>query len=368
MGDRVVLRVGTEKGLYAFESDGDRRAWRLAGQSLPEWRVDALLMDPADPDHVLVGTSHMAWGATVRESRDGGHGWTQTALREPDAPAEHPLTRIWQLARGPRPGRIYAGVADAALYVSDDDGASWREIEGLTRHPSRPHWQPGNGGLCLHTILVDPVDPKRMWVGVSAVGVFGSTDGGESWQALNQGLPPMTMTGSPDEDAMFCIHKMVLDRSNPDRLFMQFHAHTMTADGSRSSGVFRSDDAAVSWQAIDADLPHKFGFPMALSRGGRLFVIPLISDENRLFDQGQPVVWRSSDGGENWTRREAGRGDERTYAGVLRDAMAVDDREEAAVYFGTTGGDVYASADDGETWQRLPARLPRVLCVRTETY
>lgn len=368
MAERVVLRVGTEKGMYAFESDDDRRAWRLAGQSLPEWRVDALLMDPADPDRVLVGTSHMAWGATVRETRDGGGSWTQTPLRPPDAPAEHPLTRIWQLARAPQPGRIYAGVADAALYVSDDDGASWREIDGLTRHPSRAHWQPGNGGLCLHTILVDPDDPGRMWVGVSAVGVFGSTDGGESWEALNEGLPPMTMTGSPDEDAMFCIHKMVLDPSNSDRLFMQFHAHTMTSDGSRSSGVFRSDDAGARWRAIDAELPHKFGFPMALSQGGELFVIPLLSDENRLFDQGQAVVWRSGDAGETWARREVGSGDERIYSGVLRDAMALDGSEDTGIYFGTTGGDVYASADAGDTWQRLPARLPRVLCVRAETY
>jgi photosystem II stability/assembly factor-like uncharacterized protein len=167
---------------------------------------------------------------------------------------------------------------------------------------------------------------------------------------------------------MFCIHKMVLDRSHPDRLFMQFHAHTMTSDGSRSSGVFRSDDAGASWQAIDADLPHKFGFPMALSHDGRLFVIPLVSDENRLFDQGRAAVWRSSDAGESWARREVGSGEERIYAGVLRDAMAVDDREDTGVYFGTTGGDVYASADAGDSWQRLPARLPRILCVRAEAY
>lgn len=367
MGERVVLQVGTEKGLFAFEADGERGAWRLSGRWLPEWRVDALLPDPTDPDRTLVGTSHMAWGATVRETRDGGRSWSQTPLRSPETPAEHPLTRIWQLTRAPRPGRIYAGVADAALYVSDDDGASWREIEGLTRHPSRPHWHPGNGGLCLHTILVDPVDPRRVWVGISAVGVFRTTDGGESWEAMNQGLPPMTMTGSPDEDAMFCIHKMALDRSHPDRLFMQFHAHTMTADGSRSSGVFRSDDAAASWQAIDAELPHRFGFPMVLSQDGRLFVIPLVSDENRVFDQGRVVVWRSDDAGGTWTRRAVS-DDERVFSGVLRDAMALDGRHETGVYFGTTGGDVYASADAGDSWQRLPARLPRVLCVRAESY
>jgi hypothetical protein len=333
---------------------------------LQEWRVDAILPDPDDPDRLLVGTSHEAWGATLRETRDAGETWTQTPLRPPDAPAEVPLTRVWQLARAG--DRLYAGVADAALYASDDDGASWTEVEGLTRHPSRPHWHPGNGGLCLHTILVDPRDGRRLWVGISAVGVFGTTDGGESWEPLNRGLPPMTMTGSPDEDAMFCIHKMALDESNPDRLFMQFHAHTMTPDGTRSSGVFRSDDAARSWQAIDRDLPLKFGFPLVLSERGELFVLPLVSDENRVFDGGRPVVWRSGNGGEEWDRREATATAEPVFSGVLRDAMTLDAGDPTGVYFGTTGGDVLASADAGDRWQRLPARLPRVLCVRAMSF
>jgi photosystem II stability/assembly factor-like uncharacterized protein len=178
----------------------------------------------------------------------------------------------------------------------------------------------------------------------------------------------MTMTGSPDEDAMFCIHKIVLDGSSPDRMFMQFHAHTMTPDGTRSSGVFRSDDAGGRWRAIDQDLPLKFGFPMALSRRGELFVMPLVSDENRVFDQGRPTVWRSENGGESWRRLDAGPPDEPVFSGILRDAMALDSREPTGVYAGTTGGDVFASADAGESWQRLPARLPRVLCVRAESF
>lgn len=368
MAKRVALRVGTVKGVYGFESDEERQSWRMGSPLLPEWRVDALLMDPDDPDHLLVGTSHEAWGATLRESRDGGETWTQTALRVPDQPAEYPLTRIWQLARGPEPHTLYAGVADAALYVSRDDGQSWKEVDGLTRHPSRPHWNPGNGGLCLHSILVDPGDPRRIWVGISAVGVFRTTDGGETWDALNEGLPPMTMTGSPDEDAMYCIHKIVLDGSNADRLFMQFHAHTMTPDGKRSSGVFRSDDGATTWKPIDRDLPLKFGFPMALSRQGELFVMPLVSDENRIFDEGKPTMWRSENGGESWRRLDADATGEPVFSGVLRDAMALDARQPTGVYVGTTGGDVYASPDAGESWQRLPARLPRVLCVRAETY
>lgn len=368
MAARVVLHAGTVKGVYRFESDGERRSWRVEPPLLPEWRVDSILTDPEDPDHLLVGTSHEAWAPTLRETRDGGQAWAQITLRPPDQPAEHPLRCVWQIVRAPQPGRLYAGVADAALYVSDDDGASWREVEGLTSHPSRPHWQPGAGGLCLHTILIDPEDPRRMWVGISAVGVFGTTDGGETWTALNEGLPPMTMTGSPDEDAMFCIHKIVLDGSSSDRMFMQFHAHTMTPDGTRSSGVFRSDDAGGTGQPIDRDLPLKFGFPMALSGRGELFVMPLVSDENRVFDQGRPTVWRSEDRGDTWRRLDAGPPEEPVFSGILRDAMALDSRDPTGVYAGTTGGDVFASPDAGESWQRLPARLPRVLCVRAETF
>lgn len=368
MTERTVLWVGTVKGVYRFESDGDRREWRARPPLLPEWNVDALLPDPDDPEHILLATSHAAWGPTLRETRDGGEGWTETLLRAPEDPGDHPLSRVWHLARSPAPGTLYAGVEEAALYVSRDDGESWEEVEGLTRHPSRPHWMPGGGGLCLHTILVDPRDPRRMWVGISAVGVFRTSDGGETWEVVNDGLPPMVSTGSPDEDAAFCVHKIALDPSNPDRLFLQFHAHTFTPDGERSSGVFRSDDGGASWNAIDRSLPLKFGFPIVLSQRGELFVTPLVSDEVRVFEDGRPTVWRSADGGESWRGLKVRPEAEPVYSGVLRDAMALDGNEPTGVYFGTTSGDVYASADAGESWRRLPARLPRVLCVRAGSY
>ncbi|MDX1624413.1 MAG: exo-alpha-sialidase [Gemmatimonadota bacterium] len=365
--DRTVLWVGTRKGLHRFASDGDRRAWRADPPLLQKWNVDAILPDPDDPDRLLVGTSHEAWGTTLRETADGGETWEESLLRPPAEEGGHPIHRIWQIARGPT-GTLYAGVDEAALFESEDDGRTWAEVEGLSRHPSRPHWMPGAGGLCLHTILVDPDDPARMWVGISAVGVFFTADGGETWEARNEGLPPMRATGSPDGDAMFCVHKIALDPADPDRLFLQFHAHTMTPDGERSSGVFRSDDAAASWRAIDGDLPRRFGFPMVVSEKGELFVAPLVSDANRVFDEGRPVVWRSGDGGESWQGFDIGPPDEPVYSGVLRDAMAVDGLEPTGVYLGTTGGDVFASAEAGETWGRLPGRLPRVLCVRSATY
>jgi len=366
MPARTLLHVGTVKGAYTFESDADRRAWTLLPPVLPEWEISTLLIDPDDPDRLMAGTAHYAYGATVRETRDAGETWTQTVLRSPEPPAEHPLKRVWQLVRGTAAGTFYAGVEEAALYLSADGGESWAEVEGLTRHPSRPHWMPGAGGLCLHSILVDPADSRRMWVGISAVGVFGTTDGGETWTAMNAGLPPMVTTGSPAEDAMFCIHRIVRDPAN-GRLFMQFHAHTMTPDGTRSSGVFRSDDEGASWQAIDEDLPRKFGFPMALSERSELFVAPLVGDDNRVFDEGRLTVWRSADDGESWSRLDVP-SEGPVYSGILRDAMALDGAEPTGVYFGTTGGDVWASPDAGDSWRRLPARLPRILSVRAHTY
>jgi photosystem II stability/assembly factor-like uncharacterized protein len=204
-----------------------------------------------------------------------------------------------------------------------------------------------------------------MWIGISAVGCFRTTDGGATWTVQNEGLPPMRQTGSPDEDAAFCVHRIVRDPRD-GRLFLQFHAHTMTPDGERSSGVFRSDDGET-WEAIDGDLPLRFGFPMTLSDRGELFVMPLLGDGNRVFEDGRISTWRSLDRGGSWTRLDVPTGSP-VFSGVLRDAMALDGADPTGVYFGTTGGDVWASPDAGESWIPMPARVPRVLSVRARTY
>lgn len=363
---QTLVGVGTNKGLFLFKSNGNGQ-WSAGDPILPEWEVNSLLLDSADPDHLIVGTVHYAWGPTLRESRDGGKTWEQTTLRPKDAEAKYPINRIWQLIHGQTNGTMFAGVDEAALFKSTDHGKTWVEVEGLTNHESRPHWNPGAGGLCLHSILIDPADANRMWIAISAVGVFSTTDGGATWHAKNVGLPPMVQTGSPDENAMFCIHKIATDPTTSNRLFMQFHAHAMTPDGSGSSGVFRSDDAGDNWKPIDADLPAKFGFALAVTPGGQILVIPLESDGNRVFADGKTRVYRSDNAGDSWKELASELPSDPVYAGVLRDAMCIDGTP-GGVYFGTTNGDVFATANAGDSWQRMPGQLPRVRVVRAGVY
>lgn len=378
MARNVTLAVGTTKGLYLYDGDPTSGKWKAREPLLREWEISSVLLDPKDANHLTVGTVHYAWGATVRDSRDAGKNWTQAALREPDpegtkpasdgngaAGGKRPIKRIWQVVRGNEKGTLFAGVDEAALYVSRDGGQSWSEVEGLTNHESRPHWQPGAGGLCLHSILIDPADAKRMWVGISAVGVFGTTDGGKTWEPMNEGIAPMIMTGSPDENAMYCIHRIALDPTTPNRLYMQFHAHNFTPDKKPSPGVYRSDNGGRMWKPIDSQLSDKFGFPMAVSKKGEIFVIPLY-DEARTFRDGKAAVWCSRNGGDSWEKSTRGLDAEPEFTGVLRDAMVTDTGDPAGVYFGSTSGDVFTSGDSGRSWQRIPGRLPRVLSVRAE--
>ncbi|MDO8542255.1 MAG: hypothetical protein Q7S40_17585 [Opitutaceae bacterium] len=352
----ILLLIGTVKGVFIYRSDETRADWTLTGPHLGGWEIFSLCGDSRN-HRIIAGTDHFMHGATLRTSRDDGATWEPVA-RDPAFPKDSSfkLNHIWQIVPGhsSEPGTWYAGVDDAALFVSRDEGQTWSELDGLTRHPTRPRWTPGFGGLCLHSILVDPSNPRRLWVGISSVGVFRSDDGGETWKLCNEGLHNVAPGFITDTDMGRCVHKMVVDPQRLGVLYIQYHG-----------GVFKSEDGADTWTRISAGLPHDFGFPMALTARGDLFVVPLLSDENRVVPDGALKVWRSRDQGRTWRAMTSGLPQESHFVGVLRDAMASDPFSPAGVYLGTTMGEVFASNDDGETWRQLPGQLPRITTLKT---
>ncbi len=352
---KLVLLIGTLKGVFIYQSDEHRTDWQLSGPHLGGWEIFSLCGDSRN-GRIIAGTDHFMHGATLRTSRDFGATWEPVA-RDP-AFAEgsaFKLNHIWQIVPGhpSTPETWYAGVDDAALFVSRDDGQIWSELSGLTAHPTRPRWTPGFGGLCLHSVHVDPTNAQRIWVGISSVGVFRTDDGGQTWKLCNAGLHNVAPNFVLDPDMGRCVHKMVLDPQRPGVLYIQYHG-----------GVFKSEDAAESWVRISAGLPHEFGFPMAATQRGDIFVVPLLSDENRVVPDGALKVWRSRDQGRSWRAMTGGLPQESHFVGVLRDAMTADPLSPAGVYFGTTMGELFGSIDDGETWRRLPGQFPRITCVR----
>jgi photosystem II stability/assembly factor-like uncharacterized protein len=352
---KVTVLVGTTRGAFFFHSDAERRSWEMTGPHLDGWEIYSLHGDNRDGNRVFAGTSHYVFGPTIRVSDDLGDTWTQVeASPSYSEDSGFKLNRIWQIVHGhaDAPDTMYAGVDEAGLFASQDGGLTWEEVTGLTGHDTREEWAPGNGGLCLHTILVDPTNSQRMWVGMSAVGVFRTDDGGRTWKARNEGLPQLA-TGIKTQDVGRCVHKIVLDPQDPNTLYCQFHG-----------GVFKSTDAADSWQPIESGLPSNFGFPIGITAGGDLFVIPLESDMQRHVKDGQLRVYRSRDGGSSWEDSSQGLPDQPHYVGVLRDAMSVDSLDPAGIYFGTSMGEVFYSADSGETWGRLPAQLPRITSIK----
>lgn len=354
---QVNLLIGTEKGAFIATSDEHRETWDVKGPFLGGWEVTTML-PMAGPSglRIVAGTTSYVYGATIRTSDDRGRSWTELpASPRYEAGDEASVKRIWQIAKGhgQNGGRLYAGVADAGLFRSDDDGVTWNEVEGLNKHPTRAGWFPGAGGLCLHTILQHPTDPKRMWVGISAVGVFRTDDDGATWQVKTNGLPEVA-TGQEWPEIGRCVHRIVLDPADPDVLYLQFHG-----------GVFRSLDGADSWHAIESGLPANFGFPIAVTMHGDLFVVPLDSDVRRYMVDGRLRVYRSRDKGDSWQDVSAGLPVMPEFTGILRDAMTTDGLEQEGVYFGTSMGQVYASPDAGENWAALPGQFPRISSVRT---
>lgn len=355
----VLLAIGTGKGLFLARSDDDRKSWQVSGPHYPMREVYAVAIDkrPAAP-RLLAGVISSHFGPSVAASDDLGRSW-----REPDnAPIAFPehidasLKRVWQIAPGPanQPERVYAGVEPSALFVSDDGGETYELVRGLWDHPHRPNWAPGGGGQAIHTVLPHPTDTAAVLVAMSTGGVYRTADGGASWSASNAGIKAYFLP-DPFPEYGQCVHKVARNVDRPDQLFAQNHP-----------GVYRSDDGGANWTSIAEGLPADFGFAMVAHphRPGVIYNFPLAADGRRFPPDERCRVYRSEDAGQTWSALTDGLPSEPFYPTVLRDAMCADDAEPAGVYFGTRSGEVYASADEGDSWQQVAAHLPDVLCVR----
>lgn len=349
----VVVGIGTVKGAWFAQSD-DRDSWTISGPHHRGWEVTAFGRAPGGD--YLLGTGSSWYGAAVHRSADLEK-WDQVVAGPAyEADLGRKLERIWTFR--PHGSRVFAGVADAGLFVSDDDGTTWQPVAALNEHRTRESWQPGLGGLALHRVLVDAANPDRIWVAISAVGVFATEDGGASWELRNEGVEitaPADESDVAGERVGYCVHCVVADPADPDRIWRQEHR-----------GVFRSADGGDSWERIQSGIPGSgFGFPIGRDpRTGRLFVVPLESDEYRMPVDGRLAVYVSDDDGDSWTASADGLAAEPSYVGVLRGSLDLDAQDATGVYLGTTGGDVYWSADTGDTWNRLPVSFPRVTTVQ----
>ena len=346
--------VGTAKGGFVLRGNDARNDWTLDGPLFKGWKVTAATRDAGG--RWYVGTSSDVYGPALHLSDDDGATWRQVERGPawPEGTEDRKLKQIWTIV--PAGDRVWLGVDDAGLFVSHDRGESWAPVEALNEHATRGAWFPGAGGLCLHMIHVDPRDHDRLWCGISAVGLFYSTDGGASWATRNDGIPPVIEDETP-KDIGRCIHGLVTDPDDSNVMWRREH-----------NGMFRSTDGGASWERIEDGLSSWFGFPISIHRATKdLFVIPLESDEYRLPKDGRLEVYRSQDGGASWHSASHGLPSEHCYAGVLRKAMDVDDHDPCGVYFGTTSGVLYLSTDAGASWQTMPWSLPRILSVTVHT-
>ncbi|MFO0974660.1 MAG: exo-alpha-sialidase [Phycisphaerae bacterium] len=388
----VRVLVGTKKGAFILTSDGQRRSWRVSGPHFAGWEIYHLKGSPADPNRIYASQTSGWFGQIIQRSDDGGQNWHQPGtppgqeLKSPEGhpmgesnkfvydttPAGRPLSthmwfdgtqhpwefkRVWHLEPSlSDPNLAYAGVEDAAIFRTTDGGQTWHELAGLRGHESGPKWQPGAGGMGLHTIVLGPNNSGRMFGAISAAGVFRSDDAGKTWRPINRGLTSKYLP-EPSPEVGFCVHRIAMHPARPNTLFMQLHWN-----------VCRSDDAGESWQKVSGNLPSDFGFPIVVHahEPQTIYVVPILSDSLHYPPEGKLRVYRSRAGGNEWEPLTRGLPQSDCYVNVLRGAMSVDTLDPCGVYFGTTGGQVYGSADGGDTWTAIVRDLPAVLSVEAQ--
>jgi photosystem II stability/assembly factor-like uncharacterized protein len=390
---KVRVLAGTRKGAFILTADGKRQNWEVSGPHFAGWELYHLKGSPADPNRIYASQTSGWFGQIIQRSDDGGKTWHQPGTPPGQSPApggmpkadsnkfvydasaetgkpltthqwydgtQHPweFKRVWHLEPSlTDPNTVYAGVEDAALFRSTDGGENWHELPGLRGHGTGPKWQPGAGGMCLHTIILDPSNPDRIYIAISAAGAFRTDDGGKTWKPINQGLRSQYIP-SPTAEIGHCVHHIAMNPSRPGVLFMQKHWDVM-----------RSDNAGDQWTEISGNLPTDFGFVIDVHahEPETIYVVPIKSDGEHYVMDGKLRVYRSRTGGNEWEALTKGLPQANCYVNVLRDAMAVDSLDQCGIYFGTTGGQVYASANAGDSWDPIVRDLPAVLSVEVQT-
>ncbi|MGD9644548.1 MAG: WD40/YVTN/BNR-like repeat-containing protein [Pirellulales bacterium] len=367
---KVRVLVGTRKGAFVLTSDGKRQKWDVSGPHFAGWEIYHMKGSPVDPNRVYASQSSGWFGQLIQRSDDGGQTWAPVDNKfvyEGDAGTHlwydgtpHPweFKRIWHLEPSLSDAdTVYAGAEDAALFQTTDGGKSWQELPGLRQHGSGKFWQPGAGGMCLHTILLDPSDPQRIYIAISAAGAFRTDDGGQTWKPINRGLKSDQIP-NPEAEVGHCVHRLAMHPSRPGVLFMQKHWDVM-----------RSDNSGDLWTEVSGNLPTDFGFVIDVHahEPETIYVVPIKSDAEHFPLDGKLQVFRSRTGGNTWEALTKGLPQANCYVNVLRDAMAVDSLDQCGVYFGTTGGQVYASPDAGDNWTAIVRDLPAVVSVEVQT-
>ena len=366
----VRVLVGTRKGAFVLTSDGTRNRWDVSGPHFGGWEIYHMKGCPTDPNRLYASQSSSWFGQVIQRSNDGGKTWTPvgnkftyegepgTHLWYDGTPRPFEFARVWHLEPSlSDPDTIYAGIQDAAFFRSTDGGQTWHELPALRQHKTASVWQPGAGGMCLHTIVIDPRQPQRMYVAISAAGVFRTDDAGKSWRPMNRGLRSEQIP-DPTAEVGHCVHGIAMHRTRPSVLFMQKHWDVM-----------RSDDAGETWREVSGNLPTDFGFVVDVNANDpdTIYVVPITSDSLHYVPDGKLRVYRSRTGGNEWEPLIKGLPQRDCYVNVLRDAMAVDALDPCGIYFGTTGGQVYVSPDAGDTWTPIVRDLPSVVSVEVQT-